>query len=104
MWAAALAVLPLAILSPGPSAPTPGDWAAVAALGFICTGAAYLLNFRLIADLGPTRALTVTYLIPLFGTIWGVMFLDERLGLGFAIGAPLVVAGTWLAQHACRGP
>jgi drug/metabolite transporter (DMT)-like permease len=58
----------------------------------------------LIANLGPTRALTVTYLIPLFGTIWGVMFLDERLGLGFAIGAPLVVAGTWLAQHACRGP
>ncbi len=100
MWAAALVVLPLAILSPHAFAPAPGDWAAAAALGFVCTGAAYLLNFRLIADLGPTRALTVTYLIPLFGTLWGTAFLGETLGLGFALGAPLVLAGTWLAQSA----
>lgn len=54
---------------PGPA--TGGVWAAMAALGFVCSALAYMLFFRLIADLGPLRSLTVTFLIPPFGVLWG---------------------------------
>jgi drug/metabolite transporter (DMT)-like permease len=76
--------------------PTPGEWAAVVALGVLCTGVAYLLYFRLIADVGPTRALTVTFLIPLFGMLWGALFLGEAITPVMAAGCALVLAGTAL--------
>jgi drug/metabolite transporter (DMT)-like permease len=81
----------------GPVAwPTPGEWAAVVALGVLCTGIAYLLYFRLIADVGPTRALTVTFLIPAFGMLWGALFLGEAITPVMAAGCALVLAGTAL--------
>jgi drug/metabolite transporter (DMT)-like permease len=76
--------------------PTPAEWAAVVALGVLCTGIAYLLYFRLIADVGPTRALTVTFLIPLFGMLWGALFLGEAITPVMAAGCALVLAGTAL--------
>ena len=51
--------------------------ASMLALGLVCGAIAYLLYFRLIADIGATRALTVTYLIPVFGVLWGALFLGE---------------------------
>ena len=55
---------------------------------------AYLIYFRLIADIGPTRTFTVTFLIPVFGTLWGALFLHEPVGLehAFAGGAVIVIA------------
>ena len=53
------------------------DAASILALGLVCSALAYLLYFRLIADIGATGALTVTYLIPVFGVLWGVLFLGE---------------------------
>jgi drug/metabolite transporter (DMT)-like permease len=50
----------------------------------------------LIADVGPARALTVTFLIPLFGVLWGVQFLGERVAIGMLSGCALILAGTWL--------
>ena len=47
----------------------------------VCSAIAYLLYFRLIADIGATGALTVTYLIPVFGVLWGALFLGETISL-----------------------
>jgi hypothetical protein len=67
-----------------------------AALGLVCGAIAYLLYFRLVADIGATRALTVTYLIPVFGVLWGALFLGEAVSLFTLAGAGLVILGTVL--------
>jgi len=104
MIAASLVAAPLVPLSPPTAFPPPAIWLAAGALGVLCTGAAYLLNFRLIADIGPTRAMTVTYLIPLFGALWAVLLLDERIRPGLLLGGPLILAGTALATDLLRLP
>ncbi|AOY00902.1 DMT family transporter [Jeongeupia sp. USM3] len=96
MWGAALWLVPPLFAAPVPAAPVPQVWLAVLALGIACTGAAYLLYFRLIALIGAAQALTVTFLIPVFGVLWGALFLGERLGPGAFGGALLVLAGTAL--------
>ena len=69
---------------------------AVLALGLVCGALAYVLYFRLIADIGATAALTVTYLIPIFGVLWGWLFLGEALSAPMIAGALVVIAGTVL--------
>jgi drug/metabolite transporter (DMT)-like permease len=68
----------------------------VLGLGVLCSGVAYLLYFRLIADLGPASALTVTFLIPVFGVLWGALFLHEPIGVHTIAGSLIVVVGTAL--------
>ncbi len=80
---------------PGPI--TPLVAANVLALAVASTAVAYLLYFRLIATIGPARALTVTFLIPLFGVLWGFLFLDEKIGANTLAACALIVCGTWLA-------
>ena len=99
MWAATLLLAPALLFipfTPLPLGATPTVWAAVAALGLLCTGLAYLLYFRLVADLGAAPALTVTFLIPVFGILWGHLFLGETVGWHTLIGALVVLAGTAL--------
>jgi drug/metabolite transporter (DMT)-like permease len=106
--AAGLLLLPLAAIWPAPLPPSLPSclWivGCVLALGLICGALAYVLYFRLIADLGATGALTVTYLIPLFAMLWGVLFLAEPVTLPMACGAALVMIGTLfvLKQDAAR--
>jgi len=69
----------------------------VVALAVASTAIAYLIYFRLIADIGPSRALTVTFLIPLFGVLWGYLFLGEAITASMLAGGALIVAGTALA-------
>jgi drug/metabolite transporter (DMT)-like permease len=69
----------------------------VVALAVASTAIAYLIYFRLIADIGPSRALTVTFLIPLFGVLWGYLFLGEAITANMLGGGALIVAGTALA-------
>ncbi len=71
----------------------------VLALALICSAVAYLLYYRLIADVGPTKALTVTFLMPLFGIIWGVMFLHEQLTMAMIGGMALILLGTGLVLN-----
>lgn len=96
MWAATIWVLPAALLFPAPAAATTGTMAAALALGIMCTGVAYLLYFGLIRDVGMTSALTVTFLNPLFGILWGVLFLQETIGWHTIAGSAIVIGGTAL--------
>ena len=94
---AGLVLLPLnAIWPPQTWAPSLFIVASVLTLGLVCGAVAYLLYFRLINDIGPTAALTVTYLVPIFGVAWGVIFLGETVSHGMLAGGGLVFAGTVL--------
>ena len=96
MWAAVLWVAPVVPYASSAAAVTPTLAASVLGLGIVCTGVAYLLYFRLIQDLGAPSALTVTFLIPVFGVLWGHLVLDEAIGWSTFLGASVVVAGTAL--------
>jgi drug/metabolite transporter (DMT)-like permease len=91
---AGVLLIPFLAVWPPYAAPTPLVAASIVALGLLCGAVAYLLYFRLISDIGATGALTVTYLIPVFGVLWGAIFLGETLSLGMIAGAALVVLGT----------
>ena len=97
--AAALVLLPLLPVAPPLAAPTPLVIANLLALAVIASGVAFLLYFRLIADVGATRALTVTYLIPLFGVLWGWLFLGETVPAAALAGGALILAGTALVTR-----
>ncbi|MDC8759376.1 DMT family transporter [Janthinobacterium fluminis] len=96
MWAATLMVLPALPFFPAPASPSAGVMAAVLALGVLCSGVAFLLYFRLIHDVGATSALTVTFLIPVFGILWGCLFLGEVIGWYTIAGSAIVIVGTAL--------
>lgn len=95
--AAAVTLLPLAALMWPGVAPTTRAWGYAVMLGVGCTALAYVLYFRLIARAGPSTAMAVTYLIPVFGVTWGAMLLGERLPASALVGAMLVLAGVALA-------
>ncbi len=82
--------------------PAPGAWLVVAALAFFCTGLAYILYFRLIANAGPANAIAVTYLVPIFAVAWGGLFLGESLSWPLVAGCAVVFAGTALATGVVR--
>jgi drug/metabolite transporter (DMT)-like permease len=96
MWAATLLVIPALPFFPAPAEPTIGIMGAALALGVVCSGIAYIIYFRLIQDVGPTSALTVTFLNPLFGILWGALFLGEVVGWHTVAGAAIVILGTAL--------
>ncbi len=96
MWAATLVILPLLPFFPPPALPDTKVALSVLALGVLCSGIAYLLYFRLIKDIGAPSALTVTFLIPMFGVLWGYLFLDEVIGWYTLLGSGVVIAGTAL--------
>jgi drug/metabolite transporter (DMT)-like permease len=96
MWAAALWVLPALPFFPQPGQATPGIMAAVLALGILCSGIAYILYFKLIEEVGTTSALTVTFLNPVFGILWGAIFLHEVVGWHTLLGSAIVLLGTAL--------
>ncbi len=101
---AALVLMPALMLVPLPSAPPPLVIANVLCLALASTALAYLLYFRLIATIGPARALTVTFLIPLFGVLWGYLFLGEPLAANTLAGCALILGGTWIAARAPAAP
>jgi len=72
-------------------------WLAVIILGIASTAIAFILYFRLIANVGVTRAMTVTFLIPFFGVIWGMLFLREPLTVFMLGGGMLILIGVGLS-------
>jgi drug/metabolite transporter (DMT)-like permease len=81
---------------------SPTRVAAVVMLGVFGTGVAYVLNYQSIAELGPTRASVVTYLVPVVAVAVGVAFLDEPFELRLVAGGALTIAGIGLLHDRLR--
>lgn len=73
-------------------------WLAVIAAGVLCTGLGYVVFFRVLERAGPTRALTVTFVMPLFAMFYGVVFLSEEITLAMLACAAVVIGGTALSM------
>ena len=89
-------LLPLAIRSRPEVIPEGVIWLSVLTLGIVCTGFGYVLFYRLIAEIGSQRAITTTYLIPLFSVFWGSLFLGETLTVAMFLGGVTVLLGVAL--------
>ena len=65
----------------------------IAVIGLACGSLAYLMYYRLVTLAGPVKALSVTLLIPVFGMLWGGLFLAETITAGMLGGCALVLSG-----------
>ncbi|MFB0899340.1 MAG: EamA family transporter [Polaromonas sp.] len=72
-------------------------WLALLVVGVVSTGIAYILFFRLIANAGPARALSVTYAVPVFAVLYGLIFLGEQVTPWMLLCGAVIVAGTALS-------
>ena len=96
-------VLPALWLRPA-QAPGVQAWMAVLVLGVLCTGIAYVLYFRLIEQTGPSRALAVTFAIPVFAILYGALFLHEPVTAWMLMCGTVVVLGTALSTGLLKLP
>ena len=94
---ASLLLIPPTIATLPAVMPSMSAWLSAVALAVFGTGVAYLLYFYLIARVGPAKAITVAYLVPLFGIAWGVVLMGEVLSLQTIAGGMLIVGGVMLA-------
>ena len=94
--AAAVVLLPLIPAMPLRGTPDAVDILCVFALALGSTGIAYLLYFRLLRELGATGGMTVIFVVPVFGVLWGALFLDERIHLGTLLGGAVILLSVWL--------
>ena len=100
--AASFVILPFLPLAPMRGEPTPHVLLFALMLALLCSAVAYFIYFRLMADIGPTKTLTVTFLIPLFALLWGGLFLHEEFNLNSLAGCALVVLATWLVLFGAK--
>jgi len=98
----ALAYAPVGIAQLPRAMPSPAVIGSVAVLGIACTAVAFLLFFRLIAEVGPVRATVITYVNPAIALLAGVTLLGEPFTPGTAAGFVLIIAGSWLAAGPSR--
>ncbi|HEY5632724.1 MAG TPA: DMT family transporter [Burkholderiaceae bacterium] len=101
---AALVLAPLALAAWSEAPVSAGAWVSVLALGFACTGFALIVYFGLVQRVGPSKAMTVTFLVPVFGMLFGAVFLGEQLSATMLAGAAVVLTGTALAVGLLGGP
>ncbi|MEA2401983.1 MAG: hypothetical protein QOK00_2386 [Thermoleophilaceae bacterium] len=94
---ASILLLPAAIVGFPSEMPSNEALESVAVLGLICTALAFLLFFRLIAEIGPSRASIITYVNPVVALALGVAFLGESVTTGVVVGLLLILAGSWLS-------
>ena len=71
-------------------------WLSLLGLGLVCTAFAYILYFRLLTSIGPVKSMTVTFMIPPFGVLWGALLLDEPLSMAHVYGGVLIAGALWL--------
>jgi drug/metabolite transporter (DMT)-like permease len=90
-------LLPFALAAPPRAWPPPSAIIALLILAVFSSVLAYLLFFRLISSVGATATATVSYLIPLFGTIWAVVVAQEQIGLETLVGMLVIMCGVLLA-------
>lgn len=83
-------------------APSTQAWLAIVALAVFCSALAYILYFRLIAHVGPAKAVTVTFLIPLFAVFYGTVFLGESVTGWMVVCGAVILLGIALATGLLR--
>ncbi|MGV8920117.1 MAG: DMT family transporter [Pseudomonas sp.] len=100
MLGATLLLLPMfgysALVHPPASWGGTSVWLSLLGLGLGCTAFAYILYFRLLTDIGPLKSMTVTFMIPPFGVLWGALFLGEPLSWAHLYGGLLIAVALWL--------
>jgi drug/metabolite transporter (DMT)-like permease len=94
---AAVLLAPFAALDPPGAAPTGMAWLSIVVLGLLCTAAAFVIYSGLIAEVGASRAVIITYVNPVVALALGVAVLGERPGPGAVVGLLLILAGSWLS-------
>jgi len=102
--AATIVLLPISFFFIPTQWPSDSAIVSVLLLGVMCTGVAYVIFFHLIANLGPSKAISVTYLIPAFGLFWGSLFLDEVITSSMIIGCGFILTGVALATGLLKLP
>ncbi|MEJ5990436.1 DMT family transporter [Ramlibacter sp. PS3R-8] len=103
LGAAAGLAIPAAFSWPQ-QAPGLQAWLALAAVGIVCTGVAYILYFRLIEQAGPARALAVTFVVPVFAILYGALFLSEAVTAWMVVCGVVIVCGTALSTGLLKLP
>jgi drug/metabolite transporter (DMT)-like permease len=94
---ASLALTPAALVAPPAHAPSGAALLSVGVLGLFCTAAAFVFMGVLVAEVGPGRALVITYVNPVVAVALGVSILGESVGPGAVAGLLLILAGSWLS-------
>lgn len=100
LLAGALVIIPIALVTSGVPSPLPSATAlgAVLALAILGTAMAYILLYWLMERIGATRTSLVTYLLPPFALVYGVLFLNEQITIEAILGLLLVICGIVLAN------
>ncbi|AWB32636.1 DMT family transporter [Orrella marina] len=94
---ATIILMPLAWLTWPDTPISTTAWSGVLMLGLLCTGMSHILFYRLVLNAGPAKASTVTLMIPVFGVLWGWMWLGEDVGLEIMAGCLIILVGTAFA-------
>jgi drug/metabolite transporter (DMT)-like permease len=93
---AALLLAPLAVATWPAVTPSAASWIAVLLLAVVCTAIPNIYYFRLLLRVGPGKAMSVAFLIPVFGTLWGALVLGEKVTPAMLGGGAVVLLGTAL--------
>ncbi|MFB5165170.1 DMT family transporter [Parageobacillus toebii] len=93
---AAFVLIPLTVFYIPTKPVSPVVVYSVLGLAVFCTAAAYLFYFYLLANVGPTKTLSVTFLVPVFGVIWGMIFLHEKITIGMIGGLAMILTSIFL--------
>ncbi len=99
-----LVLLPFAFYYWPSQAPSVGAWSSALGLAVLSTAIALVLYLRLIQNFGVTKSISVTYLIPLFGVLWGYLFLGEAVSLSMVFGGVLILMGIALSTGSFTVP
>lgn len=91
-----LALAPFALWTPPPAPPSLAGVGALLALGLLCSAVAFGIYFELLGRISAVQALSVTFLMPPFGIVWGALFLGEQITPRLVTGSLLILAGVGL--------
>ncbi|MRN54128.1 DMT family transporter [Paenibacillus monticola] len=99
---ASVLLLPLAVIFTPRHMPSSAAVFSVIGLSLLCTSIAYLLYFRLIRNVGAVKTVSVTFLVPIFGILWGAIFLNEQIYLNTIIGLIIILLSVTLVNRKAR--
>lgn len=97
MLVAGLLLIPFGLITRPTTMPSFTAWSAVIAVAVLSTALAYLIFFELIKNIGPTRTVSVTLLIPIFGIFWGALLLGEPVTWTIIVGTLIIITGAYLS-------